>query len=55
MDRNMEKDLTIIKMVMYISENGLKIRKMEMVFFNILQEQSMMDNGLMIKLVTRAK
>lgn len=55
MDKNMEKGHIIIKMVIFIQDNGLKIKKMVMVYYNILIKQFMMENGLMINLVIKDK
>lgn len=55
MVRNMVKVLTIIVMEINILENGSKTKRMEMEFFNILQEQFTMVNGLMIKLQIKEK
>lgn len=45
MDKNMVKEHIIIKIEMFILENGQKTKKMETVFFNIQVEQFMMGNG----------
>ncbi len=55
MDKNMEKGHITIKMVIFILDNGLKIKKMETVSYNILIKQFMMVNGLMINLVIKDK
>lgn len=53
MDRNMLKGPTITKIKIFILVNGSKIRKMEMVFFNMYLELFMMENGLTISHVTK--
>lgn len=55
MDKNMEKDPIITRMATYISENGLRTKKMETEFSNILQALSTMDNGSMTRLVIKGK
>ena len=55
MDKNMEKEHIIIKIMIFILENGLKIKKMVMVSYNILIKQYMMVNGLMINHVIKDK
>ncbi len=51
----MERELIIIKIMINILANGLKIKKMEMESYNIQVELFMMDNGLMIKLQIKDK
>ena len=46
---NMAREHIIIAMVINILDSGLKTKRMETVFFNMLLEQFMMDNGLMIR------
>ena len=48
MVKNMEKAHTTTKMVIFTSENGSKIKKMVMVYYNIQIKLFMMDNGSMI-------
>lgn len=55
MGKNMVKEPTITAMETNTLENGLKIKRMEMEFFNMLPELFMMANGLMTKLQTKDK
>lgn len=55
MAKRVEKEPTIMHQVTNISENGVKIKRMEMGFYNIKMELSMMVNGLMINLKTKGK
>lgn len=51
----MEKELITMHLGINILDNGLKIRKMEMVYCNTRMEQYMTDNGQMISLPTKDK
>jgi hypothetical protein len=55
MDKNMEKEHITIKLEMFILENGQKIKKMVMEYFNMQAELFMMVNGLMTELQIKAK
>ena len=55
MAKRVEKEPTIMHQVTNILENGVKIKRMEMGFYNIKMELSMMVNGLMINLKTKGK
>jgi hypothetical protein len=55
MDKNMEKEHITIKLEMFILENGQKIKKMGMEYFNMQVGLFMMVNGLMIELQIKVK
>lgn len=51
----MEKEHITIKLEMFILENGQKIKKMGMEYFNMQVGLFMMVNGLMIELQIKVK
>lgn len=55
MDKSMERAHITIAMTINILGSGSKIKRMEMEFFTIKMEQSMMENGLMINRLIRDK
>jgi hypothetical protein len=55
MGKKAEKEHIIIRMVISILANGLKIKNKEMVSWNTQAEQFMMENGLMIRLLIKEK
>ena len=42
-------DYWFFLMVDFIMENGFKVKKLELVFFNLVMEKNMKEDGLAIK------
>ena len=55
MEKNMEKELITMQTETDILEIGLKIKRMETVFYSMKVELFTMDNGLMIRLQIKEK
>ena len=55
MERSTEKELITTHQVINTLENGVKIKRMATVFYNIKMELSMMDNGLTTSLKIKGK